>query len=645
MRRKFTSLSCSLLLLLASASAQNTDLTFDGSTNWVTTTAYVVPNTGGDFTVELWAFVPTLQSGLHEFVSQGTSGDGFYLGYDGATGMLRAGDKYTLGGVITTNVPCPTAKWFHVALVKSGATATFYLNGVPSGTSDIAYSVSTAGSFFTIGQQFSPFNELFGGSLDEIRVWNIARTATEISHGMYGPIAPSTTGLVADYNLNEGTANTVNNTTAVAGQDGTIQGTATWSTNAIQVANNAVAFDGADDRIQGPGNAAYDITTGTVEAWINPSALDATNREIVGLRDQGSVTRFSFHVSSTTIGLWNGTAFTTIPATVPLNTWTHLAFVCNGTTTEVYQSIAGTNTDIGTINAAFGTASQAALTIGASNNGTGIYVEFFQGGIDEVRIWNTQRTAQEITDNMNGTLTGTETGLVAQFPFDQGIAGGDNTGLAYSPDNSSTVNVAELYKPTAISGFDMTGTTSNYITSPLVSILPVDFQSFTAVARDGQAYLQWQTGQEENSKQFIIERSTDGSQFSDIGTLDAAGTSHTLKTYSFTDATPATGVNYYRIKEMDLDSRLTYSSIRALHFSPTGSARVAWTSSASGQAEITLISGSNEFYQVIGVGGQRLQQGRLSGGKLYLSGIAGGMYIVNITTQAGEQINTRILVK
>ena len=96
---------------------------------------------------------------------------------------------------------------------------------------------------------------------------------------------------------------------------------------------------------------------------------------------------------------------------------------------------------------------------------------------------------------------------------------------------------------------------------------------------------------------------------------------------------------------MDLDSKLTYSSIRALNFSAAGATRVAWSSAASGQAEITLLPGNNEFYSVLDINGRQLQQGRLAGGKLYLSGMASGVYIINITTQSGSQLNTRILVK
>jgi len=634
MRRKFTSLTCSLLLLLASASAQNTALSFDGTDNSVTTSAYVVP-TSGDFTVEFWANVPVLlnsPSSLHEFVSQGSSGNGFYIGYDQSSGNLRAGDLYQ-----ATNVACPLNQWFHLALVNSGGTATLYINGVQRGTPKTGYSISAAGSFFTIGQQFSGFNEPINGSIDELRVWNVARTPAEIKQSMFAGVSPSTTGLVAYYNFNEGTGTAVGNSTSTTGLDGVVQGTSpTWPSSPIQTGNNAISLDGVNDHVQAPGNTAYDISSGTVEAWINPTTLNATNMAIVGVRSDGATaTRFSFHVSSTAIGLWNGTAFKTIAATIPTGTWTHLAFVCDGTNTLVYINGVAS----GTITQAFGSATLATLAIGVSKNGGGDN-EYFNGGIDEVRLWNTQRTSAEINANMNGTLSGGQTGLVAQFNFDQGIAAGANTGLITVLDNTANNNHA-----TAL-GLTMTGSSSNFIVSPLSTILPVVFQSFTATDRDGQAYLQWQTSLEENSKEFIIERSTDGINYSEIGSVAAAGTSHTLRTYSFTDATPAPGANYYRVKEQDLDSKLTYSNIRALHFSATGATRVAWTSAASGQAEITLLPGTNEFYQVIDLNGRKLQQGRLNGGgKLYLSGMAGGIYIVNITTQSGDQINTRIMVK
>jgi len=71
----------------------------------------------------------------------------------------------------------------------------------------------------------------------------------------------------------------------------------------------------------------------------------------------------------------------------------------------------------------------------------------------------------------------------------------------------------------------------------------------------------WTTLTETNTRQFVIERSSNGVQFSALGLVAAAGTSNEKKAYSFTDNTANTSVNYYRIKLVDNDGKATYSNI------------------------------------------------------------------------------------
>lgn len=98
------------------------------------------------------------------------------------------------------------------------------------------------------------------------------------------------------------------------------------------------------------------------------------------------------------------------------------------------------------------------------------------------------------------------------------------------------------------------------------SIVPSQLIRFEAVKKDNKALLQWSTAQEQNSKSFGIERSTDGRNFSLVGTVDAAGQSAVTRNYQFTDAAPAAGINYYRLKLVDMDGKAAYSPIAALYF-------------------------------------------------------------------------------
>lgn len=91
--------------------------------------------------------------------------------------------------------------------------------------------------------------------------------------------------------------------------------------------------------------------------------------------------------------------------------------------------------------------------------------------------------------------------------------------------------------------------------------LPVDLLTFGAHKNDDQTVkLNWSTVQELNNDRFEIERSTDGKSFTKIGDVKGNGTTHQLRQYTFTDAHPAP-INYYRLKQVDLDGTSDYSEI------------------------------------------------------------------------------------
>lgn len=91
--------------------------------------------------------------------------------------------------------------------------------------------------------------------------------------------------------------------------------------------------------------------------------------------------------------------------------------------------------------------------------------------------------------------------------------------------------------------------------------LPVSMLDFEGELRNGKVALQWITSIEQNAKGFIVERSYDGVTFDSIGFVNASGNSSTPHTYTFIDTAAAHSKNFYRLKEVDLDSRFSYSDI------------------------------------------------------------------------------------
>ncbi len=96
--------------------------------------------------------------------------------------------------------------------------------------------------------------------------------------------------------------------------------------------------------------------------------------------------------------------------------------------------------------------------------------------------------------------------------------------------------------------------------------LPVEMISFSGYKRDQAVALKWETSSETNFKGFGIERSQDGVHWESIGYVASKGNSLAQNNYQHLDNTPNQGINYYRLKEMDLDGQFKYSNTISVYF-------------------------------------------------------------------------------
>jgi hypothetical protein len=97
-------------------------------------------------------------------------------------------------------------------------------------------------------------------------------------------------------------------------------------------------------------------------------------------------------------------------------------------------------------------------------------------------------------------------------------------------------------------------------------VVPVKVSSFSARKQQTNVQLNWTTEQEINSQSFTIERSVDGAKWTGITSIAAAGNSQVKRNYQAIDYHPAKGINYYRLKQVDLDGRYTISETRSVYF-------------------------------------------------------------------------------
>ena len=99
--------------------------------------------------------------------------------------------------------------------------------------------------------------------------------------------------------------------------------------------------------------------------------------------------------------------------------------------------------------------------------------------------------------------------------------------------------------------------------------LPLLWKSFTATKQNNYGLLQWATSMEQGSKDFIVQTSTNGTVWTTLSTVAAAGYSSTTRTYSYVHINPIKGVNFYRIVQTDIDNSSTVSEVKLLKFEGT----------------------------------------------------------------------------
>lgn len=221
-------------------------------------------------------------------------------------------------------------------------------------------------------------------------------------------------------------------------------------------AQNALNFDGTNDRVQTTFGGVLGSANRTFEAWVNISPNATGNNCIFdyGLNAVGSRNTFAIGGNNQLSFISGGTnANISSPAnSVPAGQWNHVAFVLNNGTGFMYvNGVQVATGNLSTVNTPSG---NSALRIGDRVPGGSIP---FLGAIDEVRVWNYARSATEISNNLNTEFCLIPTGLVAYYKFNQGVAGGSNSGVTTAPDASGGGNNGIL------TNFSLTGASSNWV--------------------------------------------------------------------------------------------------------------------------------------------------------------------------------------
>jgi len=313
--------------------------------------------------------------------------------------------------------------------------------------------------------------------------------------------------------------------------------------------NWQLQYDGSNDFCNIPNGqelfSSLDIFT--VEAWINTSNI-SNGPIFIGSEPGGDIV---FGIQPTGIAAFSTNIFTgfvqTLPGAFPADgMWHHLACVRSGP--GAGQGIIYID-GVDQTNPAFNTPGAAVPLSGNLTFGVGLSNFFFNGAMDDLRIWNVERSQTQINNNKDIELTGSESGLIGYWQFNEGSGQ-----TIIDSQTNGTTHDGTLGADGSPASDDPTRIQDSGLP------LPVELTSFTAyVNAEGNVLLNWTTATEINNQMFEIERRTEVDQFITIGYVEGYGTTTEPQEYFYIDNTVETGSFYYRLKQIDFGGQYEYS--------------------------------------------------------------------------------------
>lgn len=547
-------------LLAPSPAAAQAALRFNGTNQSVTFGSAAALN-ASSFTVECWlmrtgtgvtmstgtggwsAVVPLASKGRGEAESPANLNMNWFLGIRSDSVLCAdfeemSGPNRPLGGVrvLRSNL------WYHAAVTYDRPSGRYrlYLNGqvekdttLAAGTPACSTSIQHAG-LATAMTSTGATAGFFNGMLDEVRVWNVARTQAEIQAGMAGPLT-SGTGLAGRWGLDDGAGSTAAN--SVAGSPaGSLVNAPAWVAGSTFSADYALRFLGTNGYAAFGNPPELGLSAFTLECWFQRmGAGTGTNSGtggaitipllahgrgdqdtglvhvnwLLGIRTTDGVLMADFEESSAGASpSLNHPVYGTTPI-VAGDGWHHGATTYDGTTWRLYLD--GNLEGTVTVGQPAGTPTVMPVSIGSALNTAGVAEGFFDGFIDEARVWNHARTQAELQSAVNTVIAGPAPGLVARWGMNEGT--GSTIASTAGPALTGVLNGTGWRWDTG-APFDL-------VVGPPTP--PADPGGLAAAATASTAIrITWTDGSN-NESRFEVERSTTGAggPFAPLATVGA----------------------------------------------------------------------------------------------------------------------------
>lgn len=361
----------------------NCAISLDGESAYCEVPDHSSQNFGtGDFTIEVMVRLDSTSSWYDPYII----GKRFGIGLSYYALMIRQGTTLPMFAgrgepgtqwIAESSIPLNLDQWYHLAGVRSGDILIFYVDGVEVARDTTAPGdVNTAGGLFGIGRfYYGDTGRFFTGDLDEGRIWNVARSQSEIQSAMSVELTGSETGLVGLWQFNECSGSFVENGTQ-NGNDGTLHNTFE------HIATDWENPTGTGAHVNCGSSALLRPDIVTCEAWIKADSVRGNDMHIVtSAKDFAGFGLYLTDGGKPSFRVENGSIYEAIsPDPISPDTWYHLAGTFNGDSAVIW---------VGGVPMASITGSLAPATwpLVVGSDVTPPYTsDPFRGDIDEVRV-------------------------------------------------------------------------------------------------------------------------------------------------------------------------------------------------------------------------------------------------------------------
>lgn len=374
---------------------------------------------------------------------------------DGTTDVVNFATYSASGGIndMAGTINVRDGQWHFIAAVYDGTDKYIYVDGIKDTSYTNPHSGSNLGKgttrygFVGDGSEASAFNgaknnKYYKGSYDEISIWHEAKSAAELydimSNGIANPIIE--TNLMLYYQFDEGSGQVLTDASS-NGYDGQLGATTNvdssdpmWKSISSVIRDNMATFNGSSDYLYivntNDINTANNLANRTIEVWFKCDDISKSTKQVV-FEEGGAINGFNIYIQSNTLYIggwaegnsWAGTYHSS--TSISSNQWHHASLVLSSS--AIFTAYLDGN-EIGSTSAAKSLPKHTGdICIGRNGNtqfhdGDDNNINsFFDGSIDELRIWNEARVLDSIRVEIHQELEipSSETYLVCNARFNQ----------------------------------------------------------------------------------------------------------------------------------------------------------------------------------------------------------------------------------